>query len=310
MTQDVLQSAWKVSLQEEMATDPAIKQEDIDQVVQWCRQQTYLPPVSENTVALFLKLSDYNVEKAQTFIDNHYTFRTYYRNIFGDRDPTNADCKLAMNAINAFILPGMTQDRRRVIFASLKSPPDSSRFTASSGLKYLYMTLEMDILDAGFGDSDGYSVLFDARGFGLGHLTTISISFLKQLFSYFLDGANMAIREINIINVNAVVEKLIMMIRSLAPRDLHERIKLYTKDKTEACLAKYPVDILPKELEGNPKLILQEMTESNEKKIIALRSWYLADEKYLRVDESKRPLDKQNKKVIKLQASLQKIELD
>jgi hypothetical protein len=46
MTQDVLQSAWKVSLQEEMATDAAIKQEDIDQVVQWCRQQTYLPPVS------------------------------------------------------------------------------------------------------------------------------------------------------------------------------------------------------------------------------------------------------------------------
>lgn len=38
------------------------------------------------------------------------------------------------------------------------------------------------------------------------------------------------------------------------------QIKLYTKDKTEACLAKYPVDILPKELEGNPKLILQEMT--------------------------------------------------
>ncbi|XP_008484242.1 uncharacterized protein LOC103520922 [Diaphorina citri] len=165
------------------------------------------------------------------------------------------------------------------------------------------MTLEMDILDAGFGDSDGYSVLFDARGFGLGHLTTISISFLKQLFSYFLDGANMAIREINIINVNAVVEKLIMMIRSLAPRDLHERIKLYTKDKTEACLAKYPVDILPKELEGNPKLILQEMTESNEKKISRFDPgiWLRREITFAWTNQS-RPLDKQNKKVIKLQA--------
>uniref|UniRef100_A0A8D8W8A6 Alpha-tocopherol transfer protein n=1 Tax=Cacopsylla melanoneura TaxID=428564 RepID=A0A8D8W8A6_9HEMI len=309
VSQELLQTAWQVSLEDELAKEPNIKKEDIAAVVDWCREQMYLPPVSEHTAALFLKLSGYDVEKAQGYIDNHYTFRTYYRNIFADRDPELKEVKQAMNAIHMFILPGYVPNKGRILFGSLKTD-ESSKFNASQGLKYVYMTMEKDVLEHGIADTDFYSILFDAKGFGLGHLTTISISFIKQLFSYFLDGCNMTTREIEIINVNQVVEKLVSMIKTLTPKDVHEKIKLYTKDKTEAVLAKYPPEILPKELRGQHPMSLAEMSESNEKAVSEFRAWYLADEKYLRVDESKRPVHRQNKKVVKIQTELKKLELD
>lgn len=305
----VLQDAWCISLEEELKKDPAIKRSSIDEVQAWCRRQVYLPPVSEHTIALFLKLASYNEEKAAVYIDNHYTFRTYYRSIFSDRDPEHNDVKEAMNTIHCSVLPGLTANRRRVLYASLKTT-DSSKFSASQCAKYIYMTADREILVNGFGDVDSYAVLFDAKGFGLGHLSSITISFLKQLFSYFLDGANLAIKEINVINVNSVVEKLVQIIKGFAPRDLYERIHLYTKDKTAICLAKFPADILPTELGGNAKLCIQEMTDLNEQQVKEFRLWYLADEAHLRVDEAKRPREDQNKKVVKLQASIKKLELD
>ncbi|XP_026688789.1 uncharacterized protein LOC113473304 isoform X1 [Diaphorina citri] len=67
----------------------------------------------------------------------------------------------------------------------------------------------------------------DATGFGLGHMTAITPSFLKQVFSYFLDGANVSIVEINIINVNVFVEKLVFLIKALTPPIVYERVSFY-----------------------------------------------------------------------------------
>lgn len=41
------------------------------------------------------------------------------------------------------------------------------------------------------------------------------------------DGSNMAICEIVIINVNPVVEKLIQLIRSLSPKELHDKVSIW-----------------------------------------------------------------------------------
>lgn len=42
----ILTTAWRVSLAQEMAEEPAIRPEDVARVVKWCKEQAYLPPVS------------------------------------------------------------------------------------------------------------------------------------------------------------------------------------------------------------------------------------------------------------------------
>ncbi|KAI5722744.1 hypothetical protein M8J76_012958 [Diaphorina citri] len=307
ISQSLLQTAWKVPLEEEMRRFPELKQEDIDTVLEWCRQQPHLPQVSAHTAALFLLLSNFNIELAQTYIENHYTFRTYYRNIFADRDPLSKGIKDAMTLANLTLLEGLCHGQCRVMLANLKIF-ESSKFNPKEFSKLSYMILEKDVLDNGF-TKEGYKLLMDATGFGLGHMTAITPSFLKQVFSYFLDGANVSIVEINIINVNVFVEKLVFLIKALTPPIVYERIKLYTKDKNALCLQKFPLSILPPEYGGQGKPV-SELSSQTEEAVRQFRPWYLADEKYLRVDESKRPLNKQNKKVIKIQENLKSLELD
>ncbi|KAL1453668.1 hypothetical protein WDU94_009988 [Cyamophila willieti] len=273
----------------------------------WCKQQPHLPEVSENTAALFLVLSHYNAVQAQQYIENHYTFRTYYRNIFSDRDPNNKGIRDVMGLANIALFEGLCHQQCRVLFANLKLL-DSSKFNPKELSKLIYMILERDVLENGFTEA-GYKLLLDAAGFGLSHMTAITPSFLKQVFSYFLDGANVSIVEINIINVNVFVEKLVFLIKAITPPIVYERIKLYTKDKNYLCLQKFPNDILPPEYGGSGKPLSQ-LVNFTEESVKQFRPWYLADEKYLRVDESKRPLSKQNKKVVKIQETLKSLELD
>lgn len=82
------------------------------------------------------------------------------------------------------ILDGYCKTGCRVMLAGLKSF-DSSKFNPKDSSKVSYMMMEKDTLDKGF-SKDGYKVLMDATGFGFGHMTAITPSFLKQLFSYFL----------------------------------------------------------------------------------------------------------------------------
>lgn len=80
-------------------------------------------------------------------------------------------------------LKGLDYTGRRVNFTSLKMP-DTGLYHGPTVVKLIYMFEDINNFLRG-SHAAGTTVVMDATGFGVSHLSTLSLSFLKQSSQYF-----------------------------------------------------------------------------------------------------------------------------
>lgn len=70
--------------EEEYLKDSELKREDVAELVKWTKTQPHLPLVTEFEAIQFLHSNYFDIEKAKNTIENYYTFRTKFTELFTD----------------------------------------------------------------------------------------------------------------------------------------------------------------------------------------------------------------------------------
>ncbi|PSN57140.1 hypothetical protein C0J52_01303 [Blattella germanica] len=98
--------------------------------------------------------------------------------------------------------------------------------------------------------------IMDFKNFTLGHVTKITIPFLKKMEVCAMKGFNMRIKEIHLLNLPSYAEVLVTLIKSVLKPKLAERIKVHNKGYS-SLHEKVSPKILPSEYGGEAGPIME-----------------------------------------------------
>ncbi|KAL1453928.1 hypothetical protein WDU94_010229 [Cyamophila willieti] len=309
---DVLQATCKVSIEEELAKNPDLDRSMIESLQEWAKKQPHLPPIFDTQMAIFLVVCSFSIEKAKKLIDIHFTMKTHFKDLFSNRDLLSQPLQDAMDCVYVTKLKGLDHSGRRISFSALKptATTDTSRYHGPTTTKLIYMF--EDICNFYLGShTPGVTVVMDATGFGMSHLSTLSLSFLKQTSLYFTQGASVIVHQIIVVNANPVAERLVSLLRPFLPTDIFKRIHILPRDKPEMIFDFIPRDVVPSNLGGNGQSIA-ELTKETYQLLLDNREFFLAEEKIQRVNEALRPAGNSPGSKIEndMNGSFKKLDLD
>ncbi|KAI5725093.1 hypothetical protein M8J77_010872 [Diaphorina citri] len=303
---DVLEATCKVSIDKELAKNPALDRQMIQSLQDWARKQPHLPPILDNQMVIFLVICGNSIERAKKLIDVHFTMKTLYTDLFSGRDLLSRPLQDAMDTVHITALKGLDYSGRRVNFTSLKMP-DTGLYHGPTVVKLIYMFEDINNFLRG-SHAAGTTVVMDATGFGVSHLSTLSLSFLKQSSQYFTHGASVLVSEIIVVNANSVAEKLVMLVRPFIPAEIYNRIHILPKEKHDKLFDYIPREVVPSDLGGEGQSIA-ELTKETYQTMLDNREFFQAEEKLQRVKESLRPAGNGNK-IGEMSGSFKKLDLD
>lgn len=305
---DVIQAMCKVSVEEELLRNPQIDRQMIQSLQDWAKKQPHLPPLLDNQLIIFLVVCKNSVEQAKKLLDIHYTMKTHYKDLFNDRDPLSKSLQDTMEVINVGCLKGLDHAGRRVNFTSLRTD-DPSKYHGPTTVKLLYMFEDLQNYYMG-SHARGVTVVMDTTGFSVTHLSTLSLSFLRQASVYFTQGANVLVNSIILVNANPVAERLVTLVRPLLPPDIYKRITLLPREKMGKLFDLIPRAIVPSDLGGDGPTIA-EMTKETHQRLLDHRDFFLAEQRLQRVNEAARPVGSSGGKIGQdLAGSFKKLDLD
>lgn len=138
------------------------------------------------------------------------------------------------------IMPERTKDCCDVVIYKLVDD-NYSNYNLIAALKVIMMTLDAAIYNHA---SDGFIAVFDLEKvtqnfkflknkkiiiifqMGLMHLTKMKISTLTKTFHYLQEALPVKLKEIHIINVSSIVEKIMTMLKPLLKENLFKMVSL------------------------------------------------------------------------------------
>lgn len=91
-----MDSIKSVPIEEELKRNPELKMEDIEILREWCNKQSHLPKITDSQLAMFLHSNYFRIEPTKNTIDQFYTIRTHFPEIFRNTDPI--ECKALRQA--------------------------------------------------------------------------------------------------------------------------------------------------------------------------------------------------------------------
>ncbi|KAJ3644912.1 hypothetical protein Zmor_022611 [Zophobas morio] len=107
----------------------------------WLQTQTHLPEFMDDArIRNILHLSKFNVEKTKEKIDNYYTFRTKYPNVFNDSNPKSQALKETMDTMHLCNHPKLLDGAHRVLFMS---PKKKNVFSSINLIKIFFCIYEI-----------------------------------------------------------------------------------------------------------------------------------------------------------------------
>uniref|UniRef100_A0A8D8RPN4 Alpha-tocopherol transfer protein-like n=1 Tax=Cacopsylla melanoneura TaxID=428564 RepID=A0A8D8RPN4_9HEMI len=309
---DILEATCKVSIETELAKNPELDRSMIDSLQDWAKKQPHLPPILDTQMAIFLVVCKFSIEKAKKLIDIHFTMKTHFKELFNSRDPLSQPIQDAMDCVYVTALKGFDHSGRRVNYSALKPGAftDTSRYHGPTTTKLIYMFEDLSNFTMG-SHVPGVTLVMDATGFGMSHLSTLSLSFLKQTSLYFTQGASVIVNQIIVVNANPVAERLIALLRPILPTEIFKRIHILPRDKADKIFDYIPRDVVPSDLGGGGQSVA-ELTKETYQLILDSREFYLTEERLQRVNAALRPAGNSPGSKIEsdMSGSFKKLDLD
>lgn len=255
----------------------------LDTIKTWLKTQPYLPEISDVDVHRFLHSNYNDVEKAKITIENYYTMRTRFSDIFSNPDLLCDDLQNAMAIADYIPLPQTTPEGYKVVIFRL-ADTDPSHFNHRNLLRFSSICLQQLLEEDGM--ANGHVIINDTAGVSLGHMARMSLFLSKNYMTFIQEAAPIRLKGMHMVNIVPFVDKLMALVKPLMKRELYEMVHLH--QHKESLFPFVPQECLPAEYGGKAGTF-KELRDNFYAKLLANRDHYIRYELENRVDDSKRP---------------------
>ncbi|XP_050443300.1 alpha-tocopherol transfer protein-like [Adelges cooleyi] len=261
-------------------------QSEIDQDLailrHWLDKQHHLPKISDEMLKKIMFSLKYRMEKIKTVIDNFYTVKEIFPQIYTQQDPTTESYRKHVDAAYMFPLPKLTPELNRVLCYRMAST-DARDLVLDEQLK------RNEMMWSWLFDYDPLT-LGDVWIFDLTHMDTMAhwaqfnVAFMKKLLKISLDAKPVRIKRVHFVNISSVAETTLNFVKHFFPQKFKDR--LIFNSKTEGLYEYYPIDMLPNEWGGKAGS-MESLNDDLHAEFIKRSDWFVEME-HVKADSSKR----------------------
>lgn len=199
----------------------------------------------------FLKVYDFDIDKAKDLLILNLETRKKNPNIFLNRDVRSEEFKMAMSTMQCCALPKNTKENHKIsVFRLVDNNPNN--FSYIDIVRMVLAQLDARLIYCDPNELiDGEISIIDLSGFGFKHFTKIfsNLSMMKAYFGYAQEAAPIKIVQSNFVNCPAIMGKVMTIIKPFLKKEVWETIKMHSS--LESLYECIPKDLLPIEYNGS-----------------------------------------------------------
>ncbi|CAH1367255.1 hypothetical protein MTP99_008507 [Tenebrio molitor] len=284
------------------AKDSNLKEEDVQILEEWLKKQPHMPHLKKTQLMIALHSCYYRIEPTKIAIDNYFTVRTHCPDLFVALKENIL--RRTLSVVCAEVLPKRTPEDYAVLITKLIDTK-TENFNCLHVLNVINMVISMYLQQNPI-PSGGIAV-FDMMGFSLAHLGKLNLMAIKQALYYVQECAPVRIKQIHIINVVPLTDKLMAILKPFLKRELYNMIQFHPT--VETLYKHVPKDCLPKDYNGGLSSC-QQLQADNLKNLLENYDFFTWHEGQ-KVDESKRVGNEKNiNNIFGVDGTFKKLEID
>uniref|UniRef100_A0A8D8FQW3 Alpha-tocopherol transfer protein-like n=2 Tax=Culex pipiens TaxID=7175 RepID=A0A8D8FQW3_CULPI len=259
------------------------EKEHIETIKTWLTTQHHLPTISDTTVHRFLHCNYYDEEKTKITIENYYTMRTRFRDLFSNPDLLCDEFQNAMSFADFIPLPQTTPEGYKVVLFRL-SDTDPTHFSQRNLLRFSHICMQQVLEEHGM--AAGHVIINDMTGMSLGHMRRMELFMSKNHMTFIQEAAPIRLKGSHMVNVVPFVDTLMKLMKPMMKRELYELVHLH--QHKESLFPFVPQECLPAEYGGNAGTF-KELRDNFYAKLLSNRDHFIRYDQENLVDDSKRP---------------------
>lgn len=281
-------------------------EEDVRTIKDWLGKQHHLPQnIDDTIIRRFILSCNRSLEKTKQVIDLCYTIRSQAPEIFANRDVLSPEMQHIISLGDILPLPRTTNKNYKLILFRIANK-NADNFVFSDVLKIVLMVADVRLVSE-FEIADGEIPIFDMSGMSLQHLTKVTLPTLRKYMMYTQEAHPVRLKAIHVINSPVILDKLMMLVKPFLKGEV--AAMMYFHSNVDSLNKYIPRDLLPDEYGGKAGKLADIKAEWYAK-LLEYRDYMLDDLRW-KVNESKRPVNNQNKKsLFGIQGSFRSLTID
>ncbi|XP_055698491.1 alpha-tocopherol transfer protein-like [Phlebotomus papatasi] len=249
-----------------------LKRSDVENILQWTRNQPHLPKITEFEAALFLHSKYYNLEETKNLLEAYHTYQKNCPKLFKNRD---AESKAVQEVVDGQLhipFSQSTSDGFKVLLIKLVDL-DAKKFNFVESLRTCSMMIDLCIMTEGI--SNGHVIIVDMLGFSFGHIIRINIFVMRSFVIFAQNLLPIRLKQIHFINANKFTKTFISLMKPVLRKDIYDMIHIHTT--MDSVYEFVPQDSFPVELGGSWKT-LAELQEDMRNILLSNKNFFLEDD--------------------------------
>ncbi|XP_063924916.1 uncharacterized protein LOC135138825 [Zophobas morio] len=280
-------------------------EDDIQTIQKWVSEQPhFLQPLERRSVANFLILNKFSIEKTKQKIDNYYTIRTKLEEVYKEMNPKFSSYVKEVNQIAYCTLHPQLLDYNRVLFFRIRNPNLVEKLNPYAVLRYIAAYQEMRIReDVMHGDI----LVYDCKHIPASFFLKLTPTFMyKSLMMIYQQIYSFRMKALYVINLPSFGETVITILKMVSKPKIFERMHFSSEDTI--IKEKFPEDFLPVDF-GGKGMSLEKLQEIMVSEYEQHASFFEHLEKF-KVDESRRPAKLENDEMLGFYGNFKKLNVD
>ncbi|GIY33315.1 leucine--tRNA ligase [Caerostris darwini] len=272
---------------------------------EWAKSQPHFVNcrLDSNFLLRFLRMRKYRVDLAEQVLDKYLTVKTKYPNTYQKLDIHKPSLRDLISRGYVFPLPERDKDGRVVLFCIAKAL-DATRHKQSDIFKSFLLTFEV-LMECELNQKRGINYIFTQEGYQISHALLVGLRDLQKMVHSGEKAIPLRHKELHWMNVPKYLATLFQLLKTFLSQKLQDRIIIH--HDISSLHKTFPPSMLPKEYGGT--IPVKEMTARWIEILDSKRDQILALDE-MKVDESKRPKDKQSGRILpRLVNSLSRMEI-
>lgn len=227
----------------ELKENDELAQSKEEELINWIDSQPHFPKnYDRRVVKNFLRGMKYNVERTKPILENHYRYRSIYRNLFENRDPNADEIKTAIDKVVITYMPKLTDKGEMLVIYKLSSPEsiDLNPLDVARAAIMIY-----DVINLHKDPLAKLILLLDYTHFST-RIFFSCLPYLKSVMSTSRNAYAIRLAEVHIIHSPAIVHGMISTVKPF----LHEKLQIFTHSDFESLAEHIPKKYLPADMDG------------------------------------------------------------
>jgi len=258
---------------------------ELKEFQEWLNSKPHLPANIDKLVLLrFLKVNDFDLEKAKELLLLNLDMRNENPNIFANRDVSSDEFQQAFHTLQVFPMPTNTSENHKISISRLvDTNPDN--YVYLDVIRAVVAMLDTRFVTVDSNDEliDGEIGIIDMSGFGWRHFmkTASNLSIMKKYMRYVQEAAPFKVVQNHFINCSPRMERFIAFLKPFMKKEILDSIRFHTS--TETLFEYLPKDLLPDEFGGSAGKC--EVHHRNWLNIVESKRDYILNDENWKIDE-------------------------